>query len=345
MSIQADPHILKPITVPPNTYIAIMFLGSDCIVRFRPANTRTKPGEITVQHGDLIGVQAGSEPTDVSLKTGSFGISKFTSFPFNDQANNVIVCIARHGGIHAESQNQTQVKSESPLESGPVPAQKIEKPALLPEAPLTNWYIGGLPLDPSQPTIVLPPFRAERPKPVWTPNGDAKNGEGGQKNSQENNEEQAANRNIIILTSPPPTPRLREPRGLSPLAGYGESTASLRRSLAVPSPPPAAAKRGGKATRGRASTGSSIPDDPRSSTPMRGGKRASIGKRKTKAEPKVSDTEVEDEVSDSEEPKENGEGGGKRRRNIGGRRSLDTPTTTRGRGGGRGRGGRKSAAV
>lgn len=54
-----------------------MFLGSDCTVRFRPAGTRIKPGEITVQHGDLIGVQAGYEPTDVSLKTGSFGISKF----------------------------------------------------------------------------------------------------------------------------------------------------------------------------------------------------------------------------------------------------------------------------
>ncbi|KIR58584.1 hypothetical protein I314_05423 [Cryptococcus bacillisporus CA1873] len=319
-----------PITVPPNSYIAIMFLGSDCIVRFRPANTRTKPGEITVQHGDLIGVQTGSEPTNVSLKTGSFGI----------------ICIARHGGIHAGSQNQTQVKFESPLESGPVPAQIIEKPALLPEVPLTDWYIGGLPLEPSQPTIVLPPFRAERPKPVWAPNGDATNGEGGEENSQENNEEQAANQNIIILTTPPPTPRLREPRGLSPLAGYGESTASLRRSLAVPSPPPVTAKRVGKATRGRASTGSSVPDDRRSSTPMRGGKRASIGKRKAKAEPGASDAEAEDEMSNSGEPKEeDGEGGGKRRKNVGGRRSLGTPTTTRGRGGGRGRGGRKSAVV
>lgn len=323
-----------------------MFLGSDCIVRFRPANTRTKPGEITVQHGDLIGVQTGSEPTNVSLKTGSFGISKFCFCPFNEQANNIIVCIARHGGIHAGSQNQTQVKFESPLESGPVPAQIIEKPALLPEVPLADWYIGGLPLEPSQPTIVLPPFRAERPKPVWAPNGDATNGEGGEENSQENNEEQAANQNIIILTTPPPTPRLREPRGLSPLAGYGESTASLRRSLAVPSPPPVTAKRVGKATRGRASTGSSVPDDRRSSTPMRGGKRASIGKRKAKAEPGASDAEAEDEMSNSGEPKEeDGEGGGKRRKNVGGRRSLGTPTTTRGRGGGRGRGGRKSAVV
>lgn len=58
-----------------------MFLGSDCIVRFRPANTRTKPGDITVQHGDLIGVQAGNEPTDLSLKTGSFGISRIIFFP------------------------------------------------------------------------------------------------------------------------------------------------------------------------------------------------------------------------------------------------------------------------
>ncbi|OWT42197.1 hypothetical protein C362_00569 [Cryptococcus neoformans Bt1] len=319
-----------PITVPPNSYIAIMFLGSDCTVRFRPASTRTKPGEITVQHGDLIGVQAGSEPTDISLKTGSFGI----------------ICIARHGGLHAESQNQVQFKSESPLESAPVSTQIIEKPSLLPEAPLTNWYIGGLPLDPKQPTIVLPPFRAERPKPVWTRNGDAANGE---EKDKESNEEQTADPNIIILTSPPPTPRLHEPRGLSPLAGYGESTASLRRSLAVasPSPPPVASKRGGKATRGRASTGSSVADGRRSSTPIRGGKRAYIGKRKAKAEPEASDVEGEDEAFNSGEPEEDGKGKGKRRKSIGGRRSLGTPTITRGRGGGRGRGrgGRKSAVV
>lgn len=188
----------------------------------------------------------------------------------------------------------------------------------------------------------MPPFRAERPKPVWT--GDATNVE---EKSKENNEGQQADPNIVILTTPPPTPRLREPRGLSPLAGYGESTASLRRSLAVTSPssPPVAAKRGGKATRGRASTGSSVADGRRSSTPMRGRKRASIGKRKAKAEPEASDVEGEDEVSNSGEPEEDGKGKGKRRKNIGGRRSLGTPTTTRGRGGGRGRGGRKSAVV
>ena len=64
--------------------MSFTFLGSDGVVKFRrPAGTGTgtvrgKQGQVTVQHGDIVGVQTGAEGLEVIAHQEGFGICKST---------------------------------------------------------------------------------------------------------------------------------------------------------------------------------------------------------------------------------------------------------------------------
>jgi hypothetical protein len=60
--------------------MSIMFLGADGTLKFRrPAGTgsaRGKQGQITLQHGDVVGIQSGAEGLEVIAQQEAFGMSK-----------------------------------------------------------------------------------------------------------------------------------------------------------------------------------------------------------------------------------------------------------------------------
>ncbi|WWD15727.1 hypothetical protein CI109_100149 [Kwoniella shandongensis] len=68
------PTSLQPrLVVEPRSYIAFLCLGSDGSMRFRSAETRVKQGELTVQHGDVVGLKTGEEAVEVLPKLDGFG--------------------------------------------------------------------------------------------------------------------------------------------------------------------------------------------------------------------------------------------------------------------------------
>jgi hypothetical protein len=61
----------------------LLFLGSDGHVKFRGSSSgpgvaagRMKPGELTVQHGDVVVLKTGSESVEVQLKMEGFGFGE-----------------------------------------------------------------------------------------------------------------------------------------------------------------------------------------------------------------------------------------------------------------------------
>ncbi|WRT66916.1 uncharacterized protein IL334_003881 [Kwoniella shivajii] len=75
------PNSLTPkLVVESHAYMALLFLGSDGTIRVKPYSGKGKQGEITVQHGDVIGIKGGEEGIEVSMKMDNFGF----------------FCIARH---------------------------------------------------------------------------------------------------------------------------------------------------------------------------------------------------------------------------------------------------------
>jgi hypothetical protein len=62
--------------------MSFTFLGSDGLLKFRrPAgtgNARGKQGQITLQHGDVVGVQTGADGLEVMAQQDGFGLCKFT---------------------------------------------------------------------------------------------------------------------------------------------------------------------------------------------------------------------------------------------------------------------------
>nr|XP_019013326.1 uncharacterized protein I206_01392 [Kwoniella pini CBS 10737]OCF52107.1 hypothetical protein I206_01392 [Kwoniella pini CBS 10737] len=176
----------------PNTYMAILFLGSDATVRIRSGGVRHKQGELTVQHGDVIGFRAGSQGIEAALRMENFGF----------------FCIARHARatdlnlpqtptsdsnfsesflshLHARSHSQPS-SSVEPLSAtfppqhdinpsrqntpntpifAPKKTQSRPKSVTLPkitklaEMNLENWYIGAYPLDQKQFLRILKPYR------------------------------------------------------------------------------------------------------------------------------------------------------------------------------------------
>jgi hypothetical protein len=63
--------------------MSFTFLGSDGVLKFRrPAGTgsaRGKQGQITLQHGDIVGVQTGPEGLEVIAQQDGFGMCKSTA--------------------------------------------------------------------------------------------------------------------------------------------------------------------------------------------------------------------------------------------------------------------------
>ena len=63
--------------IPPHSYSALLYLGSDGSIRFkRCSGPKTRQGEITVQHGDVVGVKSGPESIELLLKLDGFGFSR-----------------------------------------------------------------------------------------------------------------------------------------------------------------------------------------------------------------------------------------------------------------------------
>ncbi|WVW83383.1 hypothetical protein I302_105402 [Kwoniella bestiolae CBS 10118] len=182
--------LMPKFDIEPNTYLAILVLGSDGNVRVKQQGT--KQGEMTVQHGDMIGFRSGNEGIEVSLRMDNFGF----------------FCIARHGRSDEIPQPQTatsdsrfsvdsflpHIQSDSNPSSSVEPLSATFPPASVPaltaadrtttkkkdrksissrqkvvpapdpitkpaEMDFKNWYIGAYPLDPLQPLRILPPYR------------------------------------------------------------------------------------------------------------------------------------------------------------------------------------------
>ncbi|WWC85264.1 uncharacterized protein L201_000126 [Kwoniella dendrophila CBS 6074] len=73
-------RLTSKLVVEPNTYMSVLFLGSDGDIRMRNIGGRGKSGELTFQHGDVVGFKAGSESIEATLRMDNFGF----------------FCIARH---------------------------------------------------------------------------------------------------------------------------------------------------------------------------------------------------------------------------------------------------------
>ncbi|KAL7422135.1 hypothetical protein Q5752_002778 [Cryptotrichosporon argae] len=131
-------------TIPlgPDTLVALLYLGSDGTVRVRSGNKAGSraAGEITVQHGDVVGVRTGKWGMEIEARSDGFGF----------------VCIAR------QVYDGPGVAYALP-ESADAPGKRAKpaRPTKPPLAPLTNWYVGPWPLDRTQPVRALPSARGD----------------------------------------------------------------------------------------------------------------------------------------------------------------------------------------
>ncbi|OCF35309.1 hypothetical protein I316_02855 [Kwoniella heveanensis BCC8398] len=285
------PASLMPrMSINPLTQLAVLFLGSDQVLRIR--SSQTKQAEITVQHGDVIGIMTSREPIELGFKPEGFGFLCIARrVEESDQASHVpATATARlpseevtsdmglfSGLTHVDplAIRPAQDRSAEPhypangappqdfssLIAEPIPppiASSAElpdghlvksdrehpktkprprpslppKPAKLAEPPLTDWYIGAIPMDKKQPMRILPPFRAPLSSLISPANGEE--AEGGQ-NPKEG--DVALKTEVIddrspgvqdtavekeFLTEYPEPAKLLEPAPLSPLPGYDD---------------------------------------------------------------------------------------------------------------------------
>jgi hypothetical protein len=70
------------LTVQPGEYFCILTLGSEATVSLRllasdsSATTHEAPGTVIMQHGDVLGMQAGLGLLEVSVQMDGFGIGE-----------------------------------------------------------------------------------------------------------------------------------------------------------------------------------------------------------------------------------------------------------------------------
>ncbi|WVQ78260.1 hypothetical protein IAT38_000344 [Cryptococcus sp. DSM 104549] len=308
---QLPASLVPRVVVEPASYTAFFFLGSDGSVRFRPADTRYKQGDLTVQHGDVVGIKAGGGPVEVTLKMDGFG---FVAIARRASPPPAIPTGHRQAKPHVPQQPRPAPPHVAPAHYvAPTPPPKPKLPS---EPPLTNWYIGGHPLDPKQPVRIAPAFRPA-PPPVEPINGDTSTAEEGVEGPNSTVARRSEPSKIFLTIAPVP-PRTVEPRGLSPLAGYGESTAAMRRAAwAAHAPPkrakaevvpvPAVAKKSvgkpaARGTRGpRASAASSVAGESSAGTPKGGRPRKKAAVKVEAAEDSEAGLDVEEDVLAAEE--------------------------------------------
>nr|XP_018264086.1 uncharacterized protein I303_03964 [Kwoniella dejecticola CBS 10117]OBR86244.1 hypothetical protein I303_03964 [Kwoniella dejecticola CBS 10117] len=190
--------LLIKLNLEPNTYMAVLFLGSDATIRIRNGtSTRHKQGEVTAQHGDVIGFKAGERGIEASLRMDNFGF----------------FCIARHSRVSDSMPPQTAtsdshfsidsfaphlragsdyqpsssveplsatfppvINQDNDLSAQSVPitplfapkkAQSRSKSTTVPKIvklakmSLENWYIGAYALSTNQCLRILRPYRPE----------------------------------------------------------------------------------------------------------------------------------------------------------------------------------------
>ncbi|WVF72399.1 hypothetical protein IAT40_007214 [Kwoniella sp. CBS 6097] len=283
--VVASPPGLPSSSVPrfavdPNSCVALLLLGSDQVVRIR--SDLTKQGELTAQHGDVIGVKASHEPIEVGLKPEGFAffciarrvepsggavhvpvtarqssadnaisaaenptggltyvdpsvIMQLSSSPY--PANGISAqehLMQGSSSVFASTINPAAfsdaiVKSEPqktksrPRPSVPVIPPKPAKPA---EPPLTDWYIGAIPMDKKQPMKILPSFRQPLVTTSVNGNQEANEGQDAKIAGEGQGEDGGAKAAEIVekefLTEYPGPPVLLEPAPLSPLPGYDD---------------------------------------------------------------------------------------------------------------------------
>jgi hypothetical protein len=56
--------------------MGLLFLGTDCEIRIKDPK-KVKIGEITAQHGDVIGINAGTESIRIIFKFEGFGFREY----------------------------------------------------------------------------------------------------------------------------------------------------------------------------------------------------------------------------------------------------------------------------
>jgi hypothetical protein len=164
--------------------MSFTFLGSDGVLKFRrPVSARAngiRQGQITLQHGDVVGVQTGAEGLEVIAHQDGFGFRESYLIP-RDLTLIKLVCIGRQ--IYRLDKGLDKEIVEGPIayipdkakERVPVPPPARRQPnpppplpTKLPHVPLTYWYIGPFPLDPERPLKVQPSARI-KPSDITMP--------------------------------------------------------------------------------------------------------------------------------------------------------------------------------
>lgn len=121
---------LATIPVPPSSSLALLILGSDCSLVFKEEKSRSRCGELSAQHGDVIVVRTDKPGLDIDIRMDGFGF----------------IGIARQ--VYAPATGAVAEVNGPPVE--PTTARK---PA--------RWYVGVLPLDKTQPLRVHPTLRPD----------------------------------------------------------------------------------------------------------------------------------------------------------------------------------------
>ena len=140
--------------------MSFTFLGSDGTLKFRrPAGTgatRGKQGQMTLQHGDVVGVQTGPDGLEVIVQQDTFGICESYQMRVSTLADKP-VCIGRQI-YQLDNDPIEHIIAYHDTVSRPrkVPNKPPPRPTKLPHVPLTYWYIGPYPLDPERPMKVQP---------------------------------------------------------------------------------------------------------------------------------------------------------------------------------------------
>ena len=153
--------------------MSFSFFGSDGVLKIRrPAGSvegTRKQGQMTLQHGDVVGVQTGPNGLEISAHQDGFGFRKsIQPVPpkCGRKADVGIVCIGRQ--IYS-TENDPIVRVDVPgvdtirVRPRKLPNKPPPRPAKLPHVPLTYWYVGPFPLDPERPLRVDPALRVRNP--------------------------------------------------------------------------------------------------------------------------------------------------------------------------------------